>query len=266
MQNPGKDSGVSLIEVLIASSLFAVFVLQAMALGLQSYVKVRECLNKTESVITDESRYRLMRSQRGHSFIEIIISLSLALGLTLSFIQSFSIINRLCIQHESLSKMQENARAIHGILQELLTRENGLGCNRWESDMNVIMHHNVNKNEENISNIEGDYLRVNYTKKHYSITKWDDQNHILTIKGTPKWKAGTRLVLSNCRQAEIFALKETPKKVNQTETQIILPQAYYRNQQPFDSFRLSQFHSVVLFTAKTSRVNEKNEAIFIRPT
>lgn len=247
MQWLGKIKGSSLIEVLIASTIFSVFVLQAIATCLRSYCTVRDCLETTQEVVKKESHYRKHKIKvervSGISLIEIMIGLTLTLILTLTFIHAISIVNNVYVRHESLTRIQENARSIHTILQELYTRQDAIGCNRWGEDISVVIHPNVNKNvlAKKIEDLklrrtpitESDVIWVNYTKKYK------------TLSEKPRWKPGTILVLSSCREAELFVLEED--------------QVF---EEDFKNKRLSKLHSIIFYVAKTDRKNEKGEPVY----
>lgn len=274
MQWLGKIKGSSLIEVLIASSIFSVLVLQAIAQELRLYCTVRECLETTQRVITEESHYRVEkknhtrssfilgkvageRSPRnayvvhdggeraqpaqhkikvervsGSSLIEVMLSLTLALILALSFIQVIVIANNLYVKHESLTKIQENARSIHAILREYYTRKDAMGCNRWGNDLNVFIQPGVNLNVDksklrHLPILDSDIISIDYVSE--KITQ----------------KFGTIVVLSSCRQAKIFVLQEKDLLLANDET-----------------LGLGQYHSVILYVAKTDRTNEKGEPVY----
>lgn len=252
MQWLDKTKGSSLIEVLIASSIFSLFVLQAIAHSLQSYRTARTCLETTQNVIAEESYYRSQRNTRGMTFIELMIGLTLAMMLTLGFIQAFSVINKIYIRHESLTQIQENARSIHYILRELYTRQDAMGCNRWGSDLNIVVDPGVaeqllSKKAEKLTlrhtPIENsDWVWVNYTKKYYTLAK------------EPRWKPGTVWVLSSCRQAELFVVEEDEAFFEELKNKVWLTD--------LTAMRLSKLHSVILYVAKTNRKNEKEEPIY----
>lgn len=253
MQWLDKIKGSSLIEVLIASSIFSLFVLQAIAHSLGSYRTVRTCLENTKNVIAEESHYRSQRKHaQGMTLIELMIGLAMTMILTLGFIQAFSIINKIYIRHESLTQIQENARSIHYILREVYTRQDAMGCNRWGNDLNIVVAPGVAEKllskKANVLTLRhtpienSDWVWINYTKEYYTLSK------------KPKWKPGTVWVLSSCRQAELFVVEEAEAFFENLKNKIWLTDLAV--------MRLSKLHSVILYVAKTDRKNAKEEPIY----
>lgn len=233
MQWLGKIKGSSLIEVLIASSIFSVFVLHAIAQGLRSYCMVRECLETTQQVITEESDYRAEKKRAsGGSLIEVMLGLTLSLILSLSFIQAITIANNIYIKHESLTRIQENARSIHTLLREYYTRQDAMGCNRWGDDLNVVIQSGVN-------------LNIDKNKFRHTPIVGSDIISIDYVSEKIAQKPGTIVVLSSCRQAKIFVLQEKDLPLTDDE-----------------NLRWGQYHSVILYVAKTDRTNEKGEPVY----
>lgn len=257
------DSGTSLLEVLISMSLFSFFALQTLAFCLKLHNLTRQSLYDTRNVIIAESRH-----QQGFSLVELMIALALSLILSLAFIQTILITKNIYRKQEGLARIQENARSIHHIIGDAISRTGAIGCNRMSDEMGVVIHPGVNIKRlglQPFSELEpnrSDSLWIKYTTKGYPLAvPSTGEKGYFVIHGKPNWKENRVLILSDCRHAEIFRLAENTKVIKRGLSEVAFK--HTAGTYKYDtSAQIARLRSVLFYVAKTHRVNQYNEPIF----
>lgn len=211
--------------------------------------------------------YKTHPEHRGFSLIELMIALALSLILSLAFIQTILIVKNIYKKQEGLARIQENARSVHHIIGDAISRMGAIGCNRMSDEIGVVIRPGVNTERlgllpfGGLTTTHSDTLWIKYTQKGYPLAQASTgERGSFVIRGTPHWKENRVLILADCRHAEIFRLTEKTKVIKGGLTEVAFK---YPNTHKYDtSAQMARLRSVLFYVAKTSRVNQYDEPIF----
>lgn len=203
--------------------------------------------------------------EKGATLTELLISLVISLLLTLAFIQTLFIVKNISLKQQGLSIIQENARALHHMMDRAIKQNGNLICNTLSDEISLSIQDDVGLNVELLPHkgkptmlrgrkVLSDILWVKYLKKAYPAHL---ENNIIVIQGHPQWRKNRILALTDCRHATFFRLTNDIEKINRSQSKISLSKNI-----PQPNFTMiSRFHSVLYYVAETNRVDKNNQII-----
>lgn len=205
------------------------------------------------------ARKNIIRFQTGMTLIELLISLAISLLLLALLIEIYLSTHRsLQIQH-ALYAIQENGRTASVILTSAINQSGHIGCARLTTDFPIISHTSHKLNAKN--KIRGTSHEITVRYREYPnvvLNKNTNADQPLYASDEIKFKPNDVIMISNCKNAEIFSIKSIHFKNGNQEIVPSRPLHY-----SYDKFsELGLLAVDRYYISKTKRRNQNGQPVY----
>lgn len=228
-----------------------------------------------------------MHYQKGSSTLELLISMTLGVMISIACIEVFLTTKKVFIKQNAIARIQENARVINYLLGNELATSGNMGCNAIGPDYSM-----VNLSEKQVNNMlfvpnakivgltydqlqknpflnqkikkrikpTSDILLVKRIKNPMPINAIDYKYNTINIRGYLKIKKDQILVISDCAQAIFVKTAESEQLKGNTLIKFS-PQLTLAHQGLVQQGMAGRLSSQLFYIGNTGRLNANGTQI-----
>ena len=278
-----KTQGTSLLEMVIALSLFSFVLLTSYAYSLRSIQITRSALDNSRQII---------KPYKGFTLTELLVVTALSVLVCAAALQAFSMIKQTQMTQNALARLQENGRMIGILLGEAVRTAGNVGCNAFREDIPFRVQEGINAKDygliagQRLLGVSYPQLRLNPLVKKEVLARLIPHSDILWIKtltdrytlaknhskeanelvinGNPHWQMRDHAViaLSDCAQVDFLPLQGNSKALY-GRGQSRIPVSF---NSPGDNYyqknsQVGILSSTLFYIGKTEQGNAQNKPV-----
>lgn len=209
---------------------------------------------------------------QGFTLIEMMISLTLGLFIMSMCVFSYMSIKRLSMMQKGMDRIQENAKIVHGILEDAIQSSESLGCEKINALLSVDISPDIDpikygleSNQNSNENEPNNTLKIISIKNPHRLKRKPSAfaDHLL-LHTALRLTENDILVLSDCHQAHFFRYHAHGQQGSHEVTHI------KGDPHQFDAFRhvpvealsVGKLNAIIYSVKITSRQNAHGDPVY----